>query len=65
MRRWTTALRYKYYFLFLDNSASVYRVPSGFMRRYSQREWTWDFVVDREYRDAAEYTRGVENPFAT
>jgi hypothetical protein len=64
MRRWTSALRHKYYGMFLDNGASVYRIPSRFMHRYSQREWTWDFIGGREYADAAEYTSGVTGPFA-
>jgi hypothetical protein len=64
MRRWTDALRHKYFGLFLDNGASVYRLPSRFMSRYTHREWTWDFIAGREYQDAAEYTRGVEDPFS-
>lgn len=64
MRRWTTAFRHKYYGVFLDNGSSVYRLPARFMYRYTQREWTWDFIANREYPDAGEYTRGVTSPFA-
>jgi hypothetical protein len=55
MRRWTTAFRYKYYGLFIDNPHSVYRLPKTFMDRMTLREWKWDFIGDREYPDTQSY----------
>jgi hypothetical protein len=55
MRRWTTAFRYKYYGLFIDNPHSVYRLPQKFMDRMTMREWQWDFLGARAYPETHSY----------
>ncbi|MFZ2491617.1 MAG: hypothetical protein WA208_09045 [Thermoanaerobaculia bacterium] len=51
MRRWTTALRFKYFSIFAPNPHSIYQIPACFMQRMAMKDWKWDFVGNHEYPD--------------
>jgi hypothetical protein len=48
MRRWSTALRFKYWGIYVGNPESYFQVPQSFLQSLLIREWKWDFLGDRE-----------------
>lgn len=49
MRRWSTALRFKYWGIYVANPESYFQVPQSFLQSLLVREWKWDFLGDREF----------------
>ncbi|HXW55534.1 MAG TPA: hypothetical protein VEJ67_07290 [Candidatus Cybelea sp.] len=49
MRRWSTALRFKYWGVYVPNPDSYFQIPQTFLQKWLVREWKWDFVGEREF----------------